>query len=76
MSEPDALMYCRVFEGHAEGALILEDLTKRFYDRPSFVQGQPDTVAFNEGRRAVLAFILGRLAQVAEEVTDERTAQR
>jgi hypothetical protein len=29
-------MYARVFEGHAEGAIMLEDLVARFYDKRSF----------------------------------------
>jgi hypothetical protein len=61
-------MYGRVFEGHAEGALILEDLVARFYDRALHpgrcrgcahdrLQGGPP-----RGRR----FILAQIGQVKE----------
>ena len=56
-------MYFRVFEDHAEGRLILEDLTARFggsiYCKGG-LEGDRQT-AFNAGRRAVLDFILGRI---------------
>lgn len=61
----DPATYARVFEGHAEGALVLEDLTRRFGGR-LFVPGGEDgkrQTDFNLGRRAVLDFILGQIAQ-------------
>lgn len=60
-------MYSRVFVGHAEGRIILEDLVARFYDRPSFVAGGVEGARAtdrNEGRRAVVGFILGRIGQI------------
>lgn len=70
MAEPtraDAQMYARVFVGHGEGALILEDLIARFYDRPSYTKGALDGARetdYREGRRAVIQFILRRVGQV------------
>lgn len=67
-------MYSRVFEGHAEGKLILEDLVARFYDKPSYrpggVEGARET-DHNEGKRAVVGFILARIGQINTETDDE-----
>lgn len=60
-ADPDA--YARVFEGHHEGVLILEDLTRRF-GGALFVKGGEEgrrQTDFNLGRRAVLDFILGQI---------------
>ena len=62
-------MYGRVFIGHHEGGILLEDLTARFYDRRSFVSGGVEGARmtdFNEGRRSVIAFILGKLGQIQD----------
>jgi hypothetical protein len=56
-------MYARVFEGHHEGSLILEDLTRRF-GGALFVKGGEEgrrQTDFNLGRRAVLDFIVGQV---------------
>lgn len=58
--EADAKMYARVFEGHAEAKMVLEDLTKRF-GGALFVKGGEEgrrQTDFNLGRRFVLDFIL------------------
>lgn len=61
----DAAMYARVFEGHAEGALVLEDLTRRFggalYAKGG-EEGRRET-DYRLGRRAVLDHILGQINQ-------------
>jgi hypothetical protein len=56
----DPTMYARVFEGHHEGVLILDDLTRRF-GGALFVKGGEEgrrQTDFNLGRRAVLDFIV------------------
>lgn len=56
-------MYARVFEGHAEGQLILEDLIARFHGNP-FVKGGLDgdrETCFRAGRNAVMDFILNKI---------------
>ena len=56
----DSKMYARVFEGHAEAAMVLDDLTKRF-GGALFVKGGEEgrrQTDFNLGRRFVLDFIL------------------
>lgn len=61
----DPSMYARVFEGHREGALVLEDLTQRFGGR-LFVKGGEEgrrQTDYNLGRREVLDFILGQINQ-------------
>jgi hypothetical protein len=67
--QANAEMYSRVFVGHAEGALILEDLVARFYDKRSFTTGGVEGARMTdmkEGRRAVVAFILKQIGQVQE----------
>lgn len=67
-------MYLRVFQGHAEGQILLEDLVARFYDRQSFTPGGVEGARMSdhkEGRRHVVAFILKQMGQVKEEVPDE-----
>lgn len=52
-------MYARVFEGHHEGALVLEDLIKRFA-RPAKLEGGIDaiiTTFHRDGSRKVVEFI-------------------
>jgi len=59
----DPAMYARVFEGHHEGALILEDLTGRF-GGALFVKGGEEgrrQTDFNLGRRSLLDFIVGMI---------------
>lgn len=61
----DADTYARVFEGHHEGALILDDLTRRF-GGALFIKGGEEgrrQTDFNLGRRAVLDFIIGQVNQ-------------
>lgn len=65
--------YARVFENHAEGRVILDDLTARFgggiYVKGG-LEGDRQT-CFNAGRRSVLDFILGRINQANGVETDE-----
>lgn len=65
--------YARVFENHAEGRLVLEDLTARFgggiYVKGG-LEGDRQT-CFNAGRRSVLDFILGRINQANGVENDE-----
>ena len=61
----DAAAYARVFEGHHEGVLILEDLTRRF-GGSLFVKGGEEgrrLTDYNLGRRAVLDFIVSKVNQ-------------
>lgn len=59
----DPATYARVFEGHHEGALVLEDLIARFAGA-LFVKGGEEgrrETDYRLGRRAVLDFILGQI---------------
>ena len=59
----DPAAYSRVFEGHHEGVLILEDLTRRF-GGALFVRGGEEgrrQTDFNLGRRSLLDFIVGQI---------------
>jgi hypothetical protein len=58
-----AEVYARVFENHAEGRQILDELIKRF-GGSIYVKGGHEAdrhTAYNAGRRSVLDFILGRI---------------
>lgn len=73
----DADTYARVFEGHHEGALILEDLTARF-GGALFVKGGEEgrrQTDFNLGRRSVLDFIISQINQ-ANNVPPEEEEQK
>lgn len=61
LSLPDEI-YRDTFVRSPSGVKVLEDLTRNHYDRSCFVQGDPYTSAFNEGRRAVVLEILSRCA--------------
>lgn len=63
-------MYSRVFEGHAEGRILLEDLVRRFYDVPIYVRGGIEGARETErraARREPVHFILSQLGQVKGE---------
>lgn len=60
-------MYTRVFENHAEGKLILDDLVRRFGGNvyvKGGLEGDRET-CFNAGSRRVLDFILGKINQAS-----------
>ena len=70
MNQPQALppeVYARVFENHAEGRQILEELTRRFA-RPAVTTGGIDAVLQTyqrDGLRKVVEFIVARINQAA-----------
>lgn len=64
--------YARVFEGHHEGVLILEDLVRRFYDVDLWAKG-PDGQRETDravARREVVHHILRMIGQVDEPDTN------
>lgn len=72
-TQADATMYARVFEGHAEGRIILEDLVRRFYDVPTFTAGGIEGARmsdFKAGRRAVVGFVLNQIGQINAPADD------
>lgn len=74
----DAAMYARVFEQHAEGALVLEDLVQRFGGR-LFVEGGEDgrrKTDFNLGKRALLDFILGQVNKAHDVAPADDQSER
>lgn len=56
---PD-LIYNRLFQQDADGIAVLEELAARYYDRISYVAGDPHATSFNEGARSVVLYILGK----------------
>lgn len=70
-------MYSRVFEHHEEGKLILEDLTKRFYDVSLYVPGGMEgarETERNAARREVVWFILAQLARAGSDDNEGEAA--
>jgi hypothetical protein len=60
-------MYARVFENHAEGKIVFEDLVARFGGNP-YVKGGHEgdrETAFNAGSLKVISFVVGRINQAA-----------
>lgn len=71
-------MYARVFENHAEGALILEDLVKRFH-RGAQLSGGIDAILntyHREGARAVVDYIVTQCNRANGVDTDERSDEQ
>lgn len=67
-------MYSRVFVGHGEGAIVLEDLVARFHDRRVYVTGGEEGARETQRRAAqqeVIRFILGQIGQVQRGETEE-----
>lgn len=67
-------MYSRIFVDNPEGALILQDLTARFHDRPIFVPGGVEAQRETEKRAAqqgVIGFILRRIGQVHDRAIEK-----
>lgn len=59
----------RLFEMSPDGKAVLDDLCDAYYDRVSFVPGDPHTTAFNEGQRSVVAAIF----QILEDLKTEKS---
>lgn len=58
---PD-LVYHRLFQQDADGAAVLEELAARYYDRQSYVAGDPHATSYHEGQRSVISYLLQRAA--------------
>lgn len=77
MTRPDQLpaeTYARVFENHAEGAQILEELVSRFGGNPykrGGLEAQRET-DFRAGQLSVVTFILNRINTANGVRTDEQ----
>lgn len=73
MAQVTPEMYARVFENHAEGVLILEDLVKRFGGNP-YVRGGIDAqrqTDFRAGQLSVPTFILNQINRANGVPEDE-----
>ncbi|MGH8037070.1 MAG: hypothetical protein ACREPD_04945 [Stenotrophomonas sp.] len=70
--KPTPEMYARVFENHAEGALILEDLARRFH-RPAVLDGENAALKtyHREGARSVVDFIVTQCNRANGVTADE-----
>lgn len=63
--------YRNVFSS-PQGQAVLKDLYENCQmDSPTFVMGQPDASAWNEGRRSVFLFITKRMGTDPQELEQE-----
>lgn len=61
------VLYSNIFTKNKDGEIILEELCKLFYDRPSYTKGDDAMfTAYKEGQRSVIAFILRKAALTLE----------
>lgn len=66
----------RIFETSPMGRTVLEDLCDSFYDRPSFVPGDPaGSTEFREGQRSVVAMIFEVLEDLHREKKGDDDSQ-
>jgi hypothetical protein len=54
------IAYNRLFQQDRDGVAVLEDLASKYYDRMSYVTGDPHATSFNEGARSVILYIMQR----------------
>lgn len=69
----DAATYARVFDGHHEGVLVLEDLIARFCGA-MFVKGGEEgrrETDYRLGRRSVIDFILSQINHANDAPSDD-----
>lgn len=66
---PDNKIYNRIFQQDKDGQSILDELAAMFYDRPSYVRGDPYETAYKEGQRAVVLFLI-RKCEVVNDDTE------
>jgi hypothetical protein len=57
----------RIFEQSLDGQAVLDDLCQAYYDRTSFVPGDPQATAFNEGARSVVLAIFQILEDLKQK---------
>ena len=63
----DNKLFHRIFQGNVDGQKILDELSRLFYDRGSYVEGDPHGTTFKEGQRSGVAFIIRKCAVKEEE---------
>lgn len=63
----DNKIYNRIFQQDKDGQAILDELSRLFYDRSSYVKGDPYDTAFREGQRAVVSYLIHRCGLIDEE---------
>lgn len=71
MNRLDERAYSRLFESNAEGKAVFEELCKYFYDQSSYVRGDTHHMAFNEGSKEVIRFILKKMAKAIDNGEQE-----
>jgi len=66
MDEVTPEAYWKVFQNDPEGQKVFQELSSLFYDIESYDRGDSYHTAYNEGRRAVLGFIINKMNESQE----------
>lgn len=59
----ESQQYTKLFQVDRAGEAIFLELHELFYQQQSFTRGDSHETAFKEGQRAVIAFLMGKIAQ-------------
>ena len=64
--KPTGKTYYRIFQQDKDGQMILDELAALFYDRQSYIKGDPHETSFREGQRSTIAFIIRKCGLIDE----------
>jgi len=53
--------YWKIFQMDTEGHKVFQELTSLYYDVESYTQGDSHATAYNEGKRAVMGYIINKM---------------
>jgi len=59
-------VYWKVFNNDPEGHKVFQELSSLYYDVESYQRGDSYQTAYNEGRRAVIGFIINKMNESQE----------
>lgn len=68
----DPRVYNSVFQENPAGHAVFEELCRVFYDLQSYSRGDPHETTFNEGKRAVLAFIINKISKANQAAPQQQ----
>lgn len=71
--KPIPKMYYRIFQEDRDGQAIFDEMAGLFYDRPSYVKGDPHETAYREGQRSVVMFLIRKCGLANETSQQEET---
>lgn len=63
----DPKIYNRIFQQDRDGQAVLDELSRLYYDRPSYTKGDTHETAFKEGQRSVVSFLIHKCGLIQED---------